>query len=111
MFQIARSQSLPRERADVLAPSARARIARYACDTFIDGQAKQRRRHVQGHEQRGIGEVPGLLSVAIAIGRLCRRNVSTGGNCLSRSYRTRRATARDLPARATRRRLLIGDSR
>ena len=32
-----------------------------------------------------IGEVPGLLSVAIAIGRLTARNASTGGSCFSRS--------------------------
>ena len=32
-----------------------------------------------------IGEVPGLQSVAIAIGTPCRRNASTGGSCFSRS--------------------------
>jgi len=32
-----------------------------------------------------IGEVPGLLSVAIAIGTLCLRNAANGVNCVSRS--------------------------
>jgi hypothetical protein len=31
-----------------------------------------------------IGEVPGLLSVAIAIGTRRRRRLSTGGTCFSR---------------------------
>ena len=60
-------------------PSAARRIACYRGKAFVDGEAEQVAPMFIVSSSEVSGEVPGLLSVASAIGTPCRRIASTGG--------------------------------
>ena len=74
------------ERADLVEPAERARrLARDAGEASSTVSRNSVAAMFMVSSSEVIGEVPGLLSVAIAIGTPWRRKASTGGSCFSRS--------------------------